>query len=872
MANYSFRTRKIMANFGTDPYEFEESLNETKPFSSGSSDEVHSSDFSSTSDSSNDINPGYLEVSKEKLCLEGLDPQDRAPVVTDGRISDQSDLDKSCTLNELRNEMMYYENNEPGNAMFNSHNSDSESNLTQLNDLYDTEIANSPIILPQDQVIVTNQTLLDCNYVPSDHNGNLVKGNLNMETPLNNVEQIENKRRWTKKNCCPYCFVEITHFPRHLQRNHPDERAVQDIFCLNSKNPKRKLLLDALRRQGNYLLTSNAKITRPVRRPRSLESDENYSACNYCLGYYKKTNLRKHRKKCPMIKNQASSKTRISHLSETQAFALCSGIYKEFYDSLRLKSEVIDKMRPDNISKAAIKDILICSYGESQLKRHRRVQLAVSVSNKMREMGRILLVLKDSTGIEKLLDALKPEMFDNVVTATRVISGYNHLTHTFTAPSLALHMGTRLIQVCDIASQLIIKKNRFIDISEPEKKLKNIKRFRSLITNHWNTELSSIALKDLNEKNWEKPKLFPLTEDIIKFQRFLTERAQKNYNNIKQKVNIKVEYKNLTECVLALTLLLNRKRIGEVQYLKVKTYCNDVTKPINAEFLASLTPQEQILSENFKRVVTGGKGSKPIAILFPKKTQDLIQLMLEVRADIVHPSNEYLFANLSTKDRWLSGYHVVKKLAEESGTSNKDLFTSTRLRKQIATVLQVSNFSETDMEQFANFMGHTQKTHAEYYRLPQDVYQTAKVSKILMAINKGDSSQFKGKSLNDIKVSENDLVDSDSDSDNESLGNINSRKTFIKKRINTLTKDINTSETSMTDNEEMNIPGPSRAKCEDELTKKTLTRVRWSEDQKSLILKHFENHIKSQNPPKKKKLRISNNNLKNCLKIATGLS
>ncbi|CAH0562884.1 unnamed protein product [Brassicogethes aeneus] len=188
--------------------------------------------------------------------------------------------------------------------------------------------------------------------------------------------------------------------------------------------------------------------------------------------------------------------------------------------------------------------------------------------------------------------------------------------------------------------------------------------------------------------------------------------------------------------------------------------------------------------------------------------------MLEVRADIVHPSNENLFANPSTKDRWLSGYHVIKKLAEESGTSNKDLFTSTRLCKQIAMVLQVSNFSETDMEQFANFMGHTQKTHAEYYRLSQDVYQTAKVSKILMAINKSDSSQFKGKSLNDIKVSKNDLVDSESDSDNKSLGNFNSRKTCIKNPTNTLTKDINTSGTSMTDNEDMKISGPSKAKCE----------------------------------------------------------
>ncbi|XP_023309830.1 uncharacterized protein LOC111691367 [Anoplophora glabripennis] len=73
------------------------------------------------------------------------------------------------------------------------------------------------------------------------------------------------------------------------------------------------------------------------------------------------------------------------------------------------------------------------------------------------------------------------------------------------------------------------------------------------------------------------------------------------------------------------------------------------------------------------------------------------------------------------------------------------------------------NVSETEMEQFANFMGHTKKTHEEYYRLPQDLFQTAKVSKILIAINKGKGAKYKGKSLDEINLSD---IESD-DSDNE---------------------------------------------------------------------------------------------------------
>lgn len=118
-------------------------------------------------------------------------------------------------------------------------------------------------------------------------------------------------------------------------------------------------------------------------------------------------------------------------------------------------------MRVDEISKTVIGDILICSYGESQLNRHKRVQLATMVSNKLRELGRLIIVLKQMTGLQRFLDVLKPEFFDNLLTATKIISGYDDSNKSFKAPSLALHMRTRLIQICDIATKDDYKKKSF---------------------------------------------------------------------------------------------------------------------------------------------------------------------------------------------------------------------------------------------------------------------------------------------------------------------------------------------------------------------------------------------------------------------------
>ncbi|KAJ8941085.1 hypothetical protein NQ318_003266 [Aromia moschata] len=110
------------------------------------------------------------------------------------------------------------------------------------------------------------------------------------------------------------------------------------------------------------------------------------------------------------------------------------------------------------------------------------------------------------TGLQKLFDFLKPQFFDNFVAATKVISGYNPETYYFKTSSLPLHMGTSLKQVCDVATKM-----------------------------SWNCEISSLALKNLNERKYQKTKLLPLTEDVMKFQKFLNEAAKRSLCSIKGK-------------------------------------------------------------------------------------------------------------------------------------------------------------------------------------------------------------------------------------------------------------------------------------------------------------------------------------------------
>lgn len=66
--------------------------------------------------------------------------------------------------------------------------------------------------------------------------------------------------------------------------------------------------------------------------------------------------------------------------------------------------------------------------------------------------------------------------------------------------------------------------------------------------------------------------------------------------------------------------------------------------------------------------------------------------------------------------------------------------------------------SDNDIEQLANFMGHTSGIHRKSYRLPDDIFQTAKISKLLILMEDGKADAYKGKSLDEIDLNLDDEV------------------------------------------------------------------------------------------------------------------
>lgn len=65
---------------------------------------------------------------------------------------------------------------------------------------------------------------------------------------------------------------------------------------------------------------------------------------------------------------------------------------------------------------------------------------------------------------------------------------------------------------------------------------------------------------------------------------------------------------------------------------------------------------------------------------------------------------------------------------------------------------KILNLKDNEMDDFADFLGHDIRVHRQYYRLPEGTLQLAKISKVLMALEQGKLSKFKGKNLDQINI------------------------------------------------------------------------------------------------------------------------
>ncbi|KAG5877164.1 hypothetical protein JTB14_014485 [Gonioctena quinquepunctata] len=225
--------------------------------------------------------------------------------------------------------------------------------------------------------------------------------------------------------------------------------------------------------------------------------------------------------------------------------------------------------------------------------------------------------------------------------------------------------------------------------------------------------------------------------------------ANKAVEKLSDSEHDKISFSILLETAFCRVILLNRKRPGELQRMFLATHVkSEGTQKNYEEFSDVISPTEKILLNKLKRVFIRGKRGRGVPVLFGIDVQNHIQVLIRLRKNFVSDNNPYLFA-LPSSTTSIYGYKVLQKYARARGAKNPNAITCTRLRKHLVTFTQLFDMNGNGIEQLATFMGHTMGVHKNSYRLPDDIYQTAKISKLLIFMKDGREKYFKGKKLDE---------------------------------------------------------------------------------------------------------------------------
>ncbi|XP_041849327.1 uncharacterized protein LOC121645082 [Melanotaenia boesemani] len=554
----------------------------------------------------------------------------------------------------------------------------------------------------------------------------------------------------TLKNYCYVCKKPQSKIARHLKKHEKEEPDIAQAFLLPKNSKERKRFLEKLRNKGNYehnqeVMKSKAGTLKVKRRQGASNSSVDtkmYVHCAYCKGLFVRKELWRHSRRCPSKTasgSEASVTNKLLALADITESA-CSqatsaGVWK-----------VLGKMRQDEIASVVRNDFLILQLAQSLYNKHWSDPTKFEyIRTKVREMGRLLLTLRQKYSIFSFEDAVKPNNFYKVVAAVKTVAGYDEEKHSFSTPSLALKLGHSLKKVGGIILCRAIS-------AQDEASFEAAERFTKLCTKEWTGQVSHTALAASSPSTLSNPSTIPLTEDVQLLHKYLEERSAGAVENLRERQSPQA-YSELARVTLAQIILFNRRRAGEVSKMTLESFRKREQAALGGDVAASLAPFEQKLAGHVSWVEIIGKRGRKVAVLLNPEVVNAAVLLLEKRDTCnVHKDNPFLFGRPERPyTSFYRGQDCMRVFAQMCGAKNPENLTSAHLRKHMATLSQILNLKNSDPDQLANFSGHDIRVHRDLCP-PEDTTQVAKISTLALEMEKRTLGGFQRKSPDELEV------------------------------------------------------------------------------------------------------------------------
>ncbi|KAK3920892.1 3-isopropylmalate dehydratase large subunit [Frankliniella fusca] len=642
-------------------------------------------------------------------------------------------------------------------------------------------------------------------------------------------------KRVSKKFPCQYCLdagKEKYMFSRlrdHLEGCHNEETEVAAFMACTPKRATKKA--SAIRNAGERMLhmrlfKSGQGEINVKRRPTEKTHIKNYLPCLKCFRLIKSSYLARHFKTCESVHSDNSSspvKENIHRLQARSAMVLPPKESKE--DNAEFRKTVLENMNYGPVLDEILNDATILSYGKKifqQLKESNCPNSIRIVKDKMRELGRLMLEVKKlDPDTRCIVDIFCASKYRLVVEAGRAVACYQEKENKFKSASYILKLKPDLMGITDHYI------GKCLDDLETHSLVQPVQLFRGRIEREWTGDCAKLAHRTLYDAKWNKVQRLPLAEDVSVLHQFLKTTSKEALAALKEDVS-PTNFKNLTEVTLCRVMLLNRRRPGECQFMELAHYQAASVQPAqeDKEIVNSLSEMEQALCRRLKLVYIRGKKGRKVPIILTEDLQEALELLVSVREEVgVVESNKYLFAALNSTCGTYRADLLLKKMTGCCpGLKEPSWIKGTALRKHIATMMQLLSLRENELDAVATFLGHNIDVHRHYYRLQESTLQLAKVSKVLLNMERGKVSSMKGLNLDEITVDEE--VDAEEDVQE-------AREPEPEEKSPTV-------ESSDEDDPSQPLPPPA---------KKKNVRHQFSHQEITTIRTYFKNQIKSRKAP-----------------------
>ena len=378
------------------------------------------------------------------------------------------------------------------------------------------------------------------------------------------------RRRYDKVLCCFFCQKLVKcKMKRHLVAVHKNETEVARLMTLTDESERRKGFRSLLSR-GNFshnmdvMDSGNGELIygrRSVKNPRSAAD---YLPCHHCLQLFLAHDLYRHVRSCP-LNNETSPVAQKNVIS--RARFLLEGA--KVGESTKFSTEVLSKIRHDEIRDIIVKDSLILKFGASLHERHGS-RRAHDISQKMRHLARLLKQVNSVTQHPICLDqGLSGNRFDDIVAATQAICVFDDNEDgrpLFNVPSFGLKIGHILVQCASLKKGLGIRE-------QSSRRIKDAEDFLALHKSEWTNRVSAAALATFKSRRYNCPQALPLTSDLVRLRDF----QKTEIVSLTEKLNASPctsVWRLLSEHVFTRLVIFNKRRGGETAKLLQSAYTN----------------------------------------------------------------------------------------------------------------------------------------------------------------------------------------------------------------------------------------------------------------------------------------------------------